>query len=263
MPKFIHLTETLVLPVTALSSSVISLGDMFNIFHLIPASQIPWLIVLLIAMGLGSLSLIQIRCSEMQHNIDRLLSKAELEDIDEVILQINSELRKVLSDDFFAKIPILLKTAMKEHRVQVNDLNDFHFAFKHMLQSYPRATFLSTSSLATSYLWNNSEIVDAISCFIHGGGKIKQIFFVKSLDELASSEVIAVLDLIQKMGINVKVVNSTHVPAEFKRYFFVESRKKIAWEIPVDNQGHVGSSVLTANEQTITNYYKNFEKLRG
>jgi hypothetical protein len=261
MSKFIRFIEALLLPAIAITSLVISLGDMFNIFHLIPAGQIPVLTLLLISMALGSLSFIQNKFNEMQRDIEKLLSKAELERIDKIILQINPELRKVLSDEFFANIPILLKIAMKEHRVQVNDLTNFRFPFKHMLQSYSRATFLSTSSLATSYFWNDSEIVQALTCFIRGGGKIKQIFFVKDLEEMASMEMKVALDILQKIGISVKVVNSANIPPELKKYFFVESRKKIAWETPIYNQGHVGPSVVTSDEQTTTNYYKIFEKL--
>jgi hypothetical protein len=59
----------------------------------------------------------------------------------------------------------------------------------------------------------------------------------------------------------VRVVNSASIPNDFKKYFLVESRKKIAWEIPVDHAGHVGSSVITANKQVTANCCTIFEKL--
>lgn len=261
MSKFIRLIEALLLPAIAIISLVVSLGDLFNVFHLVPLGQIPLLIMLITSMGLGSLSIIQNKSNEMQRDLERLLAKAELERMDEIIAQISLDLRKVLSDDYFASILKSLRVAMKEQRVQVNNPTRFPFYFKQMLQSYPKATFLSTSSLATSYLWNDEEIEYALTCFIHGGGRIKQILFVKDLEELASVEMKAVLDLLEKIGITVRVVNSSYVPSNLKKYFFVESRKKIAWEISVDNQRHMGSSVVTADEQTTTNYYKIFEKL--
>lgn len=261
MSKFIRFIEAMLLPAIAVISLAVSLADLFNIFHLIPLAQIPMLIMLITSMALGSLSFIQNKCNEMHHDLQRLLAKAELERMDEIIAQINPDLRKVLSDDYFVNILKFLQTAMKDQRVQVNDPTRFRFYFKQMLQSYPKATFLSTSSLATSYLWNDKEIEHALTCFINGGGKIKQILFVKDLEELASVEMKAVLDLLEEIGIIVRVVNSAHIPPDLKKYFFVESRKKMAWEIPVDNQGHVGSSVVTTDEQTIVNYYKNFEKL--
>lgn len=261
MSKFIRLLEALLLPIIAIISLVVSLGDLFNIFHLIPSGQIPILIMLIVSMALGSLSIIQNKSNEMQHDLERLLAKAELEHMDEIIAQINPDLRKVLSDDYFASILKALQIAMKDKRVQVNNSTRFRFSFKQMLQSYPKATFLSTGSLATPYLWNDKEIVHALTCFIHSGGRIKQILFVKDLEELASVEMKAALDLLEKIGITVRVVNSSHVPSDLKKYFFVESRKKIAWEIPIDNQGHVELSVVTAEEQTTTNYYKIFEKL--
>lgn len=261
MPKFMRAIEGLLLPTIALVSLAVSLGDMFNLFHLVPVGQMPLLILLIVSMGLGSLSVIQNKCNEMRQDLERLLAKAELEQMDEIISQINLDLRKVLSEDYFVNTLKSLQMAMKERRVQLNDPNLFSFSFKQMLQSYPKATFFSTSSLATSYLWNDRAIEQALTCFIHGGGRIRQIFFVKSLEELASVEVVEVLKLLRTIRIDVQVVDSTHIPADFKKYFFVESKRKIAWEIPVDNQGHVASSVVTADEQTIANYAKIFEKL--
>ncbi len=51
------------------------------------------------------------------------------------------------------------------------------------------------------------------------------------------------------------------IPDNLKQYFFVESRKKFAWEIPVDHAGHVGSSVITANKQVTGNCCATFGKL--
>jgi len=263
MSKFIRLMEALLLPAIAIISLVVSLGDLFSVFHLVQSSQIPMLIMVIMSMALGSLSMIQNKGNEMQRDLERLLAKEELERMDEIIAQMNLDLRKVLSDDYFASILKSLQVAIKEQRVQMNNPTRFRFYFKQMLQSYPRATFLSTSSLATSYLWDDKEIVYALTCFIHNGGRIKQILFVKDLEELASVEMKAVLDLLEKIGITVRIVNSSHVPSDLRKYFFVESRKRIAWEIPVDDQGHVGSSVVTADEQTTANYYKIFVKLWG
>ena len=261
MSKFLHFLEGLLLPAIAVISLAVSLGDLFNVFHLIPLIQIPFLLMLIMSLALTSLGFIQNKCNEIRRDVEMLLAKAELERMDEIIAQINPDLRKVLSDDYFTRMTHLLHTAMKERRVEVDDLINFRFYFEQMLQSYPKATFLSTGSLAISHLWNDSEIEHALTAFIQGGGRIKQVFFVKSLEDRASIATKEALDLLERIGITVIVVNSSHIPSDLKKYFFVESRKKVAWEIPVDNQGHVGSSVVTADEQTIANYTKIFAKL--
>lgn len=253
--------EVLFLPAIALVSLVVSLGDVFNLFHLIPAPQLPTIIMVIVSMGLGTLAVIVNKCNEIQSKLENLLSKAELEQMKEFIVQINPDLRKVLGDNFFADMFNTLQTALNESKVQVNDSSSFRLNFKHMLKAYPSATFLSTSSLATSYLWNEKDMEAALARFIRDGGKIKQIFFVRSLEEAASAEMQITLNLLKKIGITVRVVNCASIPASLKQYFIVESRGKIGWEIPVNDQGYVGASVITGAPSVTTNYRKVFETL--
>ena len=261
MTKFMRFIEVLFLPAVALVSLVVSLGDVFNLFHLIPAGQLPTIIMLMASMGLGTLAVIVNKCNEMQSKLENLLSKAELEQMKEFIVHINPDLRKVLGDSFFAGMFNTLQTALKDSKVQVNDSSSFRLNFKHMLKAYPTATFLSTSSLATSYLWNEKDMEAALARFIHEGGKIKQIFYVRSLEEAASVEMQTTLGLLKKIGITVRIVNSTRIPANLKQYFIVESRGKIGWDIPVDDQGYVGASVITAAPTVTADYRKTFETL--
>ncbi len=191
MTKFMRFIEALLLPTIAIVSAVISLGDVFNVFHLIPSNQVPMIILVITSMGLGTLAVIMNKCNEMQDKLE----------------------------------------------------------------------LLSTSSLATSYLWNEKDMEDALARFIHEGGKIKQIFFVRSPEEAASPEMQVTLDLLKKIGITIRIVNSTRIPANLKQYFIVEARRKIGWDIPVNDQGHVGLSVITANPAVTANYCKIFETL--
>lgn len=261
MTKFIRFIEVLLLPAIAIVSLVVSLGDVFNFFHLIPASQVPMIILVIMSMGLGALAVILSKCNEMLSKLETLLSKAELEQMQEIITHINPDLRKVLGNNFFSGMFHTLQMAMKDSKVQVSDGSSFRLNFKHMLKAYPTATFLSTSSLATSYLWNEKDMQDALTRFIHEGGKIKQIFFVQSLEEAASAEMQVTIDLLKKIGITVRIANSTRTPANLKQYFIVESRRKIGWDIPVNDQGHVGLSIITANATVTANYCKMFETL--
>jgi len=261
MTKFMRFIEALLLPTIAIVSAVISLGDVFNVFHLIPSNQVPMIILVITSMGLGTLAVIMNKCNEMQDKLENLLSKAELEQMKEMITHINPDLRKVLGNNFFSGMFHTLQTALKESKVQLSDSSTFRLNFKHMLRAYPKATLLSTSSLATSYLWNEKDMEDALARFIHEGGKIKQIFFVRSPEEAASPEMQVTLDLLKKIGITIRIVNSTRIPANLKQYFIVEARRKIGWDIPVNDQGHVGLSVITANPAVTANYCKIFETL--
>jgi hypothetical protein len=264
MTKFMRFIEVLLLPAIAVVSLVVSLGDVFNLFHLIPVSKLPMVILVIISIGLGTLAVILNKCNEMQSKLENLLSKAELEQMKEIITHINPNLRKVMGDGYFSGMFLALETAIKASKVQVNDSSSFRFNFKRMLKAFPRATFLSTSSLATSYLsylWNDRDTEVALAHFIREGGKIKQIFFVRSPEEAASAEMQFTLDILKKIGITVRIVNSTRIPSSLKQYFIVESRGKIGWDIPVNHQGHVELSVITAATAVTANYCKMFETL--
>src|SRR5207244_3773365 len=99
--KLLHIIEALILPSIAIVTSIISVGDLFNIFHLIPAGNIPMLTLLLVSMALGSLCFIQNMCREIQRDLERLLCRTELEHMEETILQIHPALLRALNDDFF------------------------------------------------------------------------------------------------------------------------------------------------------------------
>lgn len=261
MMKFMRLIEGLLLPTVAVISLVVSLGGMFNLFHFVPANQVPMLILALLSMDLGTLAIILNKSNEIQNKLENLLSKAEMEQMKAIITQISPDLRKVLGDAFFANMFHTLQMAMKDSKVQVNDSSSFRLNFKRMLKAYPNATFLSTSSLATSYLWNEKDMEEALARFIREGGRIKQIFFVRGPEEAAKPEVEITLALLKKIGIDVRIVDRLRIPADLKQYFIVESRRKVGWDISVNDQGHGGMSVITAAPTTTSKYHKTFETL--
>ena len=261
MSKFLHFIEALLLPLIAIISFIVSVGNFFYIFHLVPPGDIPMLTFLLVSTALGSLCFIQNKCNEIHRDLQRLLSRIELEHMEEVIAQIHPNLRRVLNDEYFLDLVHFFHTVVNENKVLVNDFARFRFYFKRTLQAYPKAAFLLTSSLITPYLWDDAEIEDALASFICAGGRIKQIFFVKSSADLDLQDVQDILTHQRSMGIEVHAVNSTFIPDNFKQYFFVDSRKKIAWKIPIDHIGHVGSGTITANKQATANYCTIFDKL--
>lgn len=261
MVKLAHIIEGLLLPGLAIVTLFVSMGDVFNFFHLIPVSQVPMILLILISLMLGTLAFIQNKCSEMLHMLEQLLVKTEQEQLRKNLARINPGLRKIVGDDYFPGLFQALETAITTGKVQVNGSSSFRLNFKRMLKAFPNATLLSTSSLATSYLWNEKDMEDALTHFINEGGKIKQIFFVRGAEEAASVEMQATLDLLNKIGITVHMVDSSRIPAHMKRYFIVESRGKIGWNIPVNDQGQVGLSEITADTAVTANYCKLFKTL--
>lgn len=198
---------------------------------------------------------------ELQRELEQLLKKSNFERMEEIIKLTNPELHTVLGSDYFSIIHHSLQLAIKEGTIEVNDLTSFRLYFKQILRAHPGATFDSTSSLATSYLWNEREMKEAMRTFINNGGKIEQVFFVKGLEEMASPELETILDSLQKIGINIRIVSSTHVPAALKKYFFVEENKKIAWEIPIDDHGRAGTGMITTNALLMADFLRIFDNL--
>ncbi len=258
MSRFFSLLEKILLPAVVVVSLVLSLGDLAGLFHMFPSAQAPFLLLMITLLALGTMGFIQNRYAQVGRDLALLLGKAELKRMDEVISHIDLNLRKVWGDDYFAHMGNLLQTAIEERRVEVDD---FGFYFKQLLRAYPQATFLSTNSLSISHLWTNKDIAQALTSFIRDGGHIRQIFFVKSLEDEASVEMRVALDHLKKIGVCVQVVGSSEHACDLKRFFFVGASKRIAWEIPIDEQGHIGASVVTADERTIAGYREIFASL--
>lgn len=257
MSRVFSVLERLLLPVAAVSLAV-SLGDLSGIFHMLPTTRFPFLLLVVTLLTLGIAGVIQNRCTRLARDLASVSEKRRPGRIDEMIAQIDPNLRKVWGNDYFARMSNLLQTAVEERRVEVDNVA---LVLQRLLRSYPGATFLSTSSLGTAHLWTKKEIAQVLADFIQAGGQVKQIFFVQNLEDEASIELRVTLDHLKKIGVCVRVVGSTCSPCDLGTCFFVESGKSIAWEIPFDRQGHIGPSVVTADRQTITRYIELFTQL--
>ncbi len=196
---------------------------------------------------------------EMPNDIDELLSA--LKHINTIVALKSPELHNVLGDAFFSDMLHALQTTMKEGKIQFNDLTNFRCFFMRILQAHPGAAFCATNSLATSHLWNERGMKEALKVFIRDGGTIEQIFFVKSLEEIASSAVETILDSLQEIGIKMSIASNEQIPAGCERLFLVESTGKVAWELLVDDQGHMGF-VITTDQQATANYCQIFDQLK-
>ena len=196
---------------------------------------------------------------ETPNDIDELLST--LKRINTIVARKRPELHNVLGDAFFSDMLHVLQTTMKEGKIHFNDLTNFRSFFMRMLQAHPGATFRATNSLATSHLWNERSMKEALKAFTRGGGTIEQLFFVKNLEELTSHEVKTILDSLQEIGIEMSVVSNEQIPVGCERLFLVEATGKVAWELLVDEQGHMGF-VITTDQQATADYAQVFDQLK-
>ena len=259
MTRFTKLIEAMLIPAITIICLLVSIADFFGLLNLIPANRIPMLTLLLMSLALSSLSFVHSRSKEAHQDVQRLLSKVEPEHLGRVLQQVDPLLRKVLKDDYFIDILEFFQTAIEQGRVQLNDATRFRFYFIRTLQCFPKATFLSTMS----YLWKDPIIEDAVARFIKNGGKIEQVvFMVKKVEEPCSPATQTMVDRLQKIGVQVHIVNGTATPGDLKKNFIAESKGKIAWETFVDDDGHVESSTVTTNKHSTASYCRIFEKLR-
>jgi hypothetical protein len=257
MSRIFSVLERLLLPV-AIVALVVSLGDLLGIFRMLPATRFPFLLLVVTLLTLGTAGVIQSRYARLTRDLAPVSGRTQVRCINEVIAHIDPNLRKVWGDDYFAHLGNLLRTAVEERRVEVDN---FALSFHRLLRACPGATFLSTCSLGTSHLWTGREIARALADFIQAGGRVKQLFFVQNLEDEASVELRVVLDHLRKIGVCVQVMGSTRSPCTLSTFFFVEAGKSIAWEIPLDQQGRIGPCVMTADERTITGYVELFTQL--
>jgi hypothetical protein len=262
MSKLARFIEELLLPIIVAISLLVSIADLFGLFHLIPPGSVPMLTLILVSLALNALAVIQKRTAEINERTQLLLSNISIEQMaKEAIEQIDPVLRKVLQDDYFLDVVGFLDTAIRESKVPVNDIARLRFYYIRTLKCFQRATFLSTNSSSAFTLWEDHAIEKATTEFISKGGIMKQIFFVKNDQERSLPTTQAKIVRMQQMGVRVHIVNSAATPGDMKKNFIVESRGKIAWEMRVDDDGHVGSSIVTTNQDLTTSYCRTFEKL--
>ena len=258
MSRFLSILERSLLPVAAVISLAVSLGDLSGLFHMFPSAQMSFLLLMITLLALGTVGAIQNKYTQTGRARALFSGKTELKRMDDVIAHIDLNLRKVWGDDYFAHMGSLLQMAIEERRVEVDD---FAFYFKQLLRAYPQATFLSTSSLSISHLWINRDVEQALTGFIQAGGRVKQLFFVQSLEDEASVEMRVALGYLKKIGMCVQVVGSAEHLCDPGTFFFVDSDKRIAWEIPLNQQGRIGASIVTADERAIARYTEMFSNV--
>jgi hypothetical protein len=262
MLKLARYIEGLLIPTVATICLLISLADLFDLLHFV-GDRLPMLTFLLLSLVMEYISNVHNKCITMHKDIQHLSSEVELTKLGRVVEQIDPHLRKVLEDDYFLDILNFLQMAVRESNVHVNDWARFRHYYVRTLQLSAKTTFLSASTSITSHLWKDPVIEAAMTRFIKRGGKIRQVFFLKDAKELALPDVQAALVRLQTIGIQVSIASHTSTPNELKKDFIVEAKGKIGWELHLDGEGRVATSIVTTNQQKTVSYQKMFEKLRG
>lgn len=261
MSRLARFIEELLLPLIAAASLVVALADLFGLFSLVPVSRIPMLTLLLVSLVLSSLILIQRRLAAIHEQMQHPVAKIELEQVaEEMTERIDPGLRKVFKNDYFLELFEFLRVAIKESKVPVNDTPRMHYYYVSTLKCYPRATFFSTHSPAVFSFWEDEAIKKATADFVRNKGKMKHIIIVKDAQERSSSTVQSLVSQLREIGVEVHFVNSSAIPGDLRKNFFVESKGRIAWEIH-ENSGHL-SATVTTNKQQATGYCRIFEKLQ-
>src|SRR5579883_1328708 len=204
MFRLFSLLEKTLLPVVALIALAASLGDLSGFFRMLPSAQFSFLLLMITLLALGTAGFIQNRYAQIERALGSLPGRNEMNNVNEIIAHIDLNLRKVWGDNYFVRMGNLLHMAIEERRLEVSD---FSFYFKQLLRAYPGATFLSTNSLNVSHLWTNREVAQALADFIQAGGRVEQMFFVKSLEEESSVEMRVALAHLKRIGIAVQLAD--------------------------------------------------------
>ena len=204
MPKFMQRVERLFLPIIALIAFVCSVISYFPPFsNLLTQNNIASTVLLLVALILGSIAFIQSKITELQQNLDRISSAAEIAQLQTSLKQMNPMLRKIFEDRLLQLIA-RVKEAVKDEKVTVDSGEQYRHYYISTLRAFPGATFHAAGFLKMSYLWNDLDVEDAIKDFIQkSGGKLTRIFFVRDTDDLNAPEIQEVLNRQCKIGVEV------------------------------------------------------------
>jgi len=100
----------------------------------------------------------------------------------------------------------------------------------------------------------------AIARFISGGGKMKRLFFITNEEELNNEEVKEILSTQVKIGVETYITDAQKAPAQLKRFFVVETRGKIAWEVFIGPDNRIVSVVAISDPSKTERYARIFQE---
>ena len=258
--------EEYVLYVTAGLSGLISLLDLLGLLDTIPwlAARIPTLTLLLVSVLLGYLtSGVATKLGILESAVLDLRTYLHQETT-EKIASLRNQLDPNLDVVFGEHISDLLTSierAVKERTFKFHDIDLFRYFYKRTLEAYPHATFLATSLPYQRYFWKNQPMEQAMARFITGGGKIKRVFFISRPEELDDGEVKGILSTQIEIGVETYIADARIVPAHIRRFFVVETRGRIAWEVFIGPDNRIVGVVATSDPLETEKYARMFKEL--
>lgn len=244
---------------------LISLLDSLGFLESIPwlRERIPTLILFLFSILLELVSDVVTKISALEASVRDMHSYVQRETT-EKIASLRNQLDPNLNIIFGEHISDLLtnvERALKKRTFEFHDIDLFRYFYKRTLEAYPRATFLATSLPYSRYFWKNQMIEQAITRFIAGGGKMKRVFFISRPEELEDNEVKEILSTQVGMGVDVYVADARIVPASLKRFFVVETKGRIAWEVFIGPDERIVTIVATSEPTNVKKYMSMYEEL--
>ncbi|MDZ7336121.1 MAG: hypothetical protein ONB32_13300 [candidate division KSB1 bacterium] len=258
--------EEYVFYVAAGLSGLVSLLDLLGFLDAIPwlAAHIPTLTLLLVSILLGYMtSGIVNKLGVLESAVLDLRSYVHQETT-EKIASLRSQLDPNLDVIFGEHISDLLTSverAITRRTFEFHDIDLFRYFYKRTLEAYPRATFLATSLPYQRYFWKNQPMEQAMARFIAGGGKIKRVFFISRPEELDNDEVKEILSTQVKLGVETYVADARVTPAHLRRFFVVETKGRIAWEVFIGPDNRIVSVVATSEPTETEKYARMYKEL--
>jgi len=258
--------EEYVFYVAAGLSGLVSLLDLLGLLNAIPwlAAHIPTLTLLLVSVLLGYIaSGVVSKLDILESSLLNLRSYIHQETT-EKIASLRSQLDPNLDIIFGEHISDLLASiehAVKRRTFEFHDIDLFRYFYKRTLEAYPRATFLATSLPYQKYFWKNQPMEQAMARFITSGGKIKRVFFISCPEELDDSEVKEILSAQVELGVEVYIADARITPAHLRRFFVVETKGRIAWEVFIGPDNRIVSVVATSDSTATEKYARMYKEL--
>src|SRR6266487_5153369 len=160
---------------------------------------------------------------------------------------------------FFTGLLSPLQIALEEQVVHFREGNQFRLYYASTLKNYASETFLCSTTMKTFSIWLDTSISAANARFIKAGGKIRQIVFIKSGDDVSSVEFQKFVLHQKSIGVEIFIASmsmDTHVLMIelLRKDLFVGTRAPVAWEVFVDDSENIGLSVLIVNPSKIEDY---------
>ena len=199
------------------------------------------------------------------HTILRTIKEAieshQVENLSNLYNRLDPCLAGVFGDEVKEKLEAI-RRAIVDKRITFYDQDRFVGYYRKLLKLYPGATFHATGLPYKRYFWTAANL-KMIEDFIAAGGKFSRIFYLSEGDS-ENAEVREILEAQCRMGVEVYTCDQREVAPKLKkgRYYVVETKKRIGWELSVDANYRITEITATANEADLSRYLGFIDELK-